>query len=291
MRSPREHRLTHEGVEACWFEWGEAGGPEVVLVHATGFHARCWDQVVAALPEEMHVWAVDLRGHGRSQKVEPYSWHTIAGDLEANLAALGVRRAVGVGHSMGGHCLAQIAPHTGDLFKGLVLVDPVILAPERYQDADVMPGSVDDHPVARRRELFDDWQAMHARFADRHPYSLWDKAVFEDYCRYGVEPNPEGEGVRLCCPARVEASVYMNNFTTDVYKDLSGITQPVVILRAPPGDLEDPSMDFAASPTWPELAGCFVNATDVFLDDMTHFIPMQDPRLVARHIEAVATAS
>ena len=285
VSTPKEHRLRHDGVEICWFEWGDPGGPEVVLVHATGFHARCWDRVVARLPAHAHVWAVDMRGHGRSQKQPPYRWDVLAGDLEAGLESLGVQHAVGVGHSAGGHCMAQLAPRTGDLFKSLILIDPVIFEPARYEANETFYTSVDEHPVARRRELFADWHAMHDRFADRHPYTLWRPEIFEDYCRYGVAPDPSGDGVRLCCPARVEASVYMNNFTTDPHVGLKDIHQPVTILRAPPSDHEDPSFDFAASPTWPELASYLPNATDVYLEDLTHFIPMQAPELVAHYIE------
>jgi len=43
-------------------------------------------------------------------------------------------------------------------------------------------------------------------------------------------------------------------------------------------------MDFSASPTWPELAAQFPRGQDVHLPELTHFIPMQDPQLVADFI-------
>jgi hypothetical protein len=43
-------------------------------------------------------------------------------------------------------------------------------------------------------------------------------------------------------------------------------------------------MDFAASPTWPKLAAQFARGRDVYLPELTHFIPMQAPDLVARYI-------
>jgi pimeloyl-ACP methyl ester carboxylesterase len=50
-------------------------------------------------------------------------------------------------------------------------------------------------------------------------------------------------------------------------------------------------MDFTASPTWPDLAKQFPNAQDVYLPDLTHFIPMQDPGLVADFMLAAANQS
>ena len=106
---PREHRFQGSQVELAWYEWGEAPHPQVLLVHATGFHGRCWDEVVAHLPPGLHVLALDLRGHGRSTKRGPYVWSSFLADLEEFAAGVGLAGAVGVGHSLGGHCITQLA--------------------------------------------------------------------------------------------------------------------------------------------------------------------------------------
>ena len=49
-------------------------------------------------------------------------------------------------------------------------------------------------------------------------------------------------------------------------------------------------MDFSASPTWPQLADRFSWA-DVHLPELTHFIAMQDPQLVADFIIEGAASS
>ena len=109
----------------------------------------------------------------------------------------------------------------------------------------------------------------------------------------GDRPRPawmrlSGAGLELACPPLVEASIYMGNNTTGIH-DLLGllarITVPVVVLRARGRDPEDAAvMDFSKSPTWPGLAGAFPNGRDVYLPGLTHFIPMQDPELVARFV-------
>ncbi|MCZ6852676.1 MAG: hypothetical protein O7G86_02050, partial [Gammaproteobacteria bacterium] len=60
---------------------------------------------------------------------------------------------------------------------------------------------------------------------------------------------------------------------------------PVAVLRAESRELGAvPEMDFSKSPTWPGLAGTFRQGRDVYLPHLTHFIPMQDPFLVARFV-------
>jgi len=253
---------------------------------ATGFHARCWDAVVAALPDDMHVYAVDMRGHGRSEKRGPYRWDSFAEDVSELLTYLQCRDAIGVGHSMGGHCLTQVcATHPG-MFQRLLLVDPVILPPEAYTHQRYSAlGGPEDHPVAKRKGHWTGWEEMFERFADRKPFSLWQRQVLEDYCRYGVLPAAEGEGFDLACPGIVEASIYLNNTTTDVHAQLKEVKIPVVILRAKMRDPNDHNiMDFSMSPTWSELAAHFPDARDVYLPHLTHFIPMQAPELVAEFI-------
>ena len=282
---PREHRFQGSQVELAWYEWGEAPHPKVLLVHATGFHARCWEQVVAHLPPGFHILAVDLRGHGRSTKRGPYVWSSFLADLEEFAAALSLAGAVGVGHSLGGHCITQLAARRPGAFDRLVLVDPVILDPEAYarpRYADLQ--SAEDHPVARRRDHWAGWEEMFERFSSRKPFSRWRPQVLEDYCRHGLEPRAEG-GWRLACPPVVEASIYLGNKGSDVYGMLHDVDVPVAVLRAPGRDPDDHDiMDFSKSPTWPELADRFPRGRDVFLPRLDHFIPMQAPELVARFI-------
>ncbi len=287
---PTQHDFDGSQVRLAYFTWPPAGSaenaPTVLLVHATGFHARCWDRTVAALPDGYRVIAVDMRGHGRSDKRGPYAWATFGHDLEELVTALGVRDAIGVGHSMGGHCVTQVAGHVSGTFRRLLLVDPVILDPEAYV-TDRNPGydTAEDHPVARRRNRWSSWQEMFERFRDRRPFSLWRPEVLEDYCRYGVLPRADGDGFELACPPVVEASIYLGNAQTDVYDLIPTLTLPVTVLRARGRDPSEPAeMDFSKSPTWPGLASAFPNGRDVYLPDLTHFIPMQAPDLVARFI-------
>ncbi len=289
MQQPKQHQLSFPGVDLCVFEWGQPGGQQVLLVHATGFHARCWDQVVAKLPQDWHVYAVDMRGHGRSSNTEPFTWAQYGEDLNRVCEALNLSDAIAVGHSMGGHCVTHVAGLNAQFFKHLVLVDPVIFAPDTYQERDHQQyASAHDHPVARRRGHFDSVEAMLERYGERMPYKIWQREVFEDYCQFGLVPAVSGEGFDLACPGYVEASIYMGNFDADLYQLIPQIRVPAIVLRANPRDPDSTEMDFSASPTWPDLAAQFAHGQDVHLPELTHFIPMQDPQLVADFICAGA---
>lgn len=226
-----------------------------------------------------------MRGHGRTDKTGPYEWDQFGADVTAFVDALDLRDVVAVGHSMGGHSVTQAAAHRPDRIRALVLVDPVIMAPQAYAnwERDRSFGDATEHPVARRRDRFTSPDDMFERFRDRHPFSLWREDVLRDYCVYGVVPSGDG-GFKLGCPPIVEASIYMGSAGRDIGGLIATIEQPVSVMRAAHSEDAREEMDFARSPTWPDLASAFVNGRDVYLPELTHFIPMQRPDLVAEEI-------
>lgn len=291
MQQPTEKRVALAGAELAYFEWGDPGaGPTVLLVHATGFHARCWDGVVRALGSDApHLVALDLRGHGRSSTAGPHHWRQFGLDVAAFVAALDLDRIVGVGHSMGGHCVTWAAAAQASRFRQLLLVDPVIMAPGAYRRPPAL-GDSDVHPVARRRNRWESPEAMFRHFENRHPFSLWEPVVLRDYCRHGLLPAADGEGLVLACPPQVEAAIYLGSTGRDIGDVVAALPHPVTVLRAKPREAAEGKLDFSRSPTWPGLAAAFPKGRDVFLPALSHFIPMQRPALVAAHIRELLEA-
>jgi len=293
-REPIERRLRvgtdapGQEVELALFEW-PGDGPTVLLVHANGFHSRCWDAVVRELPG-VRVLAVDLRGHGRSDKRPPYTWDRFGEDVLQLVATLDVPVRVAVGHSLGGHVVTQVAARLPGKFGAIVLVDPVILTPERYATRDER-SAVGEHTL-KRKSRFESPEAMFERFRGRAPFRTWREDVLRSYCFHGLERNlgPEG-GYVLRCPPEVEALIYAGASWCDVRPLLAGVRVPVTVLRARGAAADRPPGDLSTSPTWPALASQFPRGRDVHLPELSHFIPMERPELVAKHVlEALAQA-
>jgi pimeloyl-ACP methyl ester carboxylesterase len=197
---------------------------------------------------------------------------------------LGLRGAIGVGHSKGGFAVTMAAGLAPGAFGSLLLVDPVIMERETYG----MAPATEDHFAARRRDRWSSAEEMFERFKERPPFSLWKPEVLHDYCQYGLLPAEDGDGFVLACPPRIEAAVYAGSAgAVEIYDAIETIDVPVTILRAREREGTGP-MDMNASPTTPKLASYFKQATDVPLSHLSHFIPMQEPGLVARYILGLA---
>jgi pimeloyl-ACP methyl ester carboxylesterase len=82
----------------------EAGsGPPLLLLHGTGGHAESFIRNVLPLSADFHVYAVDMVGHGLTDKPDlDYSPRDYANHLVALLDAIGAARAHVNGESLGG---------------------------------------------------------------------------------------------------------------------------------------------------------------------------------------------
>jgi pimeloyl-ACP methyl ester carboxylesterase len=279
-RQPELKILRSRGIELAVWEWpGE--DPPFLFSHATGFHGRCWDQIIRMFPDR-HCLAIDARGHGRSGKPEtPYFWRSFGRDLVLVAGTFDVEGAIGIGHSMGGHITVQTAAIRPDTYAALLLVDPTIFPREQYGGP-----SPDASFTLRRRNEFESPDEMFERFRARMPFERWRPEILRDYCNYGVLPQ-DGKYV-LACPPEVEASIYdqSKDERSNIYPEIATVRHPVTVMRA--GKQREANLfDLSASPTAPDLAAQFRSGREVVMREASHYIAMEEPEAVAGQIRAL----
>ena len=93
---PPSRLTTGTAVQLHYVDWGGEGAP-VLLVHGLGSTLHIWDLVAPLLTAGRRVVALDLRGHGLSEKPDHgYDFATIAADVEAFVHALGLHTPLSV---------------------------------------------------------------------------------------------------------------------------------------------------------------------------------------------------
>lgn len=91
-------------------EHGAADGLPVLFLHGVTDSLRSWRPLLRHLPGSLRALALTQRGHaGASQPAEGYRIADLAADAVAVLDALGIERAVLVGHSMGSVVAQRVA--------------------------------------------------------------------------------------------------------------------------------------------------------------------------------------
>jgi lipase len=262
--------------------WERPGsGPPILFAHATGFHGRVWDQTMESLPGR-HCFSIDMRGHGRSPKsFESYDWRRFGEDTAAVARELGLEGAIGVGHSMGGHAVALAAAMEPSRFSKLLLIDPVIQSPDRYDGTVIDVGY-----IARRRARWKSAEEMFERFSTRPPFSHWQPRILRDYCEFGL--LPDGDEFVLACPGEIEARIYSLSRArdADISAELATLKQPTTVMRS--GKLmTEEKFDLSTSATDPKLAARLQNGRDVYMEGCSHFIPMEHPERVLEELHAL----
>ncbi|MEI7966810.1 MAG: alpha/beta hydrolase [Actinomycetota bacterium] len=122
---------TGTGVRLRAVRWGEPAthsGKPIVLVHGLASNAMLWEGAALALVKLGHpVIAVDLRGHGLSDKPEDgYDMSSVTDDLAGLLTAIasrGFAMPVVCGQSWGGNVVIELAHKYSSLISGVVPVD------------------------------------------------------------------------------------------------------------------------------------------------------------------------
>jgi pimeloyl-ACP methyl ester carboxylesterase len=105
-------------------------GDAIVLVHGAAAARTVWDEVVAALGDDVRTVVYDRRAYGDSGAPEPYTGTTVgeqADDLEAVVSQLGAVPAVFLGHALGAMVVLDVMLRFPKQVKAAVLIDPPVL--------------------------------------------------------------------------------------------------------------------------------------------------------------------
>lgn len=99
-------------------------GTAIVLLHGFLENSTMWEAFIPEFTQKYRVITIDLLGHG---KTEPMGYvHTMEDNAEvvhAVLSELKIRKAVLVGHSMGGYVALAFAELYPEFLKGMVLLN------------------------------------------------------------------------------------------------------------------------------------------------------------------------
>jgi pimeloyl-ACP methyl ester carboxylesterase len=122
---------TRDGVKLYYEEAG-VGEPPILLVHGWTCDHTYFAPQFGHFSTNHRVVAVDLRGHGQSDKPEQdYAPSIFADDLAWLSGELGLGKPVVIGHSLGGVIAMELAVRHPELPAAVVLLDaPIVWPPD-----------------------------------------------------------------------------------------------------------------------------------------------------------------
>lgn len=156
-----------------------------LALHGFALNCHSWDEVAPELSKRIHLYALDQRGHGlsdRAARIEDYTRENMVADALGVVQALGLERPVMIGHSMGGMNALSFAVRHPERVRALVLVD---VGPEVSVDG----ASEVERFVAGPYEL----ESLDAWVEHTHRYYPWrSKERIRARLEVSLRPTPSG---------------------------------------------------------------------------------------------------
>jgi len=211
-------------------------GPAVHMAHANGFPPGTYAPFAETLIGDYHVIGMPARPLWPGSRPESLpTWHPLADDLIQTLDALGLKNILGVGHSMGGVYTLLAAIRRSDLFRAVVLIDPVILPSTILWTLQLMRrlGLRQRLPLVRgalrRRRVYPSRQACFERYRTKPLFARWPDASLWAYVEAGTRPTSDGQ-VELLYPPAWEAHIFATS-PADVWRYAPQLRTPALVLR------------------------------------------------------------
>lgn len=223
--------LTGDGPTLSYLAADDAARRPVVFLHGLSSQSTSWTPAMEHLGSRWRTFALDLRGHGRSEHTPSrYRLADYCADVDRLLVEIG-EPAILVGHSLGAMVAAELAQVGHPLVSAVFLEDP----PLYFLDADVFATTslartfpiVRDHVRRLQAESAD--LAAYVQLVGESPHPAGDKQ--RDHL-YDDTIHARAECLSLMDPDAITSFVEGTTFGT--YDPDRLIARPVAVLRADP---------------------------------------------------------
>lgn len=257
------------------------GGRGEVLhfAHANAYPPGSYRAFLNLLAQSYHVLAVNHRPLWSDESPRSLSnWDQIASDLINFCDQNKLQGLIGAGHSLGAVTTMMAAHRRPDLFRALVLIEPVFLVPSVLLQIDELDDGANRTQwpwVARALKRRDQWsshQEAFDHFREKEVFYRLPDDVLWDYLNCGLRMKEKGD-LELAYPREWEARIYALP-PTDVWNIISHVNQPTLAVRGIDSETLSPEAWSLWQDTQPE-------ANFVEVPGAGHLLPMEKPGRLA----------
>ncbi len=276
-----ESKFVQSGdIKIHYLEW-DGDGPPIVFLHGAGLCAMTWKPMAEMLSPKFRVLAVDLRGHGDSDKPpkDQYEWYQVSGDLPNLIDALGLDNVLLVGHSRGGGVGVIGGAQRAERISGAVLLEPnVPYIPPGADGAFMKRMKSLAERAHKRRAVWDSREQIFNSYRTRDAFKNWRPDALHAYIDGGTRIREDGK-VELKCSPWIEAAFYECKPPEGMLEIAANARWPILFMtRAHQNELPPPAPSIQA------LEKAATSFRRVAVPDTDHFIPQEQPEAVVQAI-------
>ena len=276
----KSHRLTIRDHQAIYHEIVRSRGPSAHFYAANGFPSACYSPLLSILKHHFSLTSLANRALWPGAEPTPgLRCRDYADDLIAFLEHRYTQPIIGIGHSMGATTTLMAAAKRPELFRRLVLIEPVIQSIKGEWLSRLMPANVARRfePIRSAMAARDHWASLEDALTDlrdRRAFRRLGDGALRQLAKGLTEPFDGG--LRLAFARRWEIHNYLSLDT--IWRDLRSVRMPVRLIRG------KPSM-FLSPPAWERLRQRMPQWE--FLEDRYHghLLPMEAPGRTAELVQ------
>jgi len=248
-------------------------GPDLLLLHATGFLPWIWHPVARRLCSKFNIIAPYFCDHRDAEPEDGgISWSILANDLYNLCTELKLKAPFVAGHSMGGTVITLCAGSHTVTPSAMVLIEPIFLPQQLYSTTI----TVEQHPLASKSiKRISRWSSpsdAEGYLRSRKLFASWDSEALSLYIQHGMKYDETG-GLCLRCSPRKEASLFMGGNAKNPWPLLPEIKCPVLVVEG--GQSENRSyIDLK------HAASLFPQGSYTEVAGAGHLVPMEQPEAV-----------
>ena len=222
---------------------GRTDGTRLYVSNGNGFAVDGYYAFWGPLARNFDIVAFDVRNHGAnplaSSGRDGHTYAQMALDLERILRAArarwGERPSVGVFHSMSARTAMKHAVELGYSWAALILFDPPNVPPPdhaTYASMEAFERRLAEWAL-RRPERFADPSELARQYAETRAHRNWVPGAHELMARSALQQDASGQW-HLACPRELEASIYLQAMTMNLWPPASACGVPVKLICADP---------------------------------------------------------
>jgi len=257
--------------------------PTVLLGHGNGLPPEAYRALAKALSTDYDSVCLPARPYWDPTGYSNFkSWHELADDMVAGIQHHHLAPIIAIGHSMSGVMLAINAVNHPELFKAIILVDPVFLPRPFMRLAAILRhlGVPFNRRMVegalKRRRIWDTPEDAFNHFRKRSLFQNCSNDVLRDYVEGSLTTTADNDHVTLKYPPEWEAAIFSRP-PIDEWRYPTQITVPCYII------IGEQSNVFQASAVqlWQRQRP---DIKIVHIPETGHLVPFEAPQQVAERI-------
>jgi len=229
------HKTNTDQLQIPYHNFG-GEGKTIHFAHANGYPPEGYRQFIQPFLKNHQVVASKFRplwGNENYNNVK--TWNTFADDLIQFMERKGMKKVIGMGHSMGGTISVVAALKRPDLFEKLILIDPVIFDKKFLLPTQILPYFLLKKIIpiakisAKRRNKWSSKEEVYDLWRKKRVFKRFSDESLQDLVNAAITTDGNG-GVTLAFSREWETRIYMT--APYVFSKMMKLDIPITVVKA-----------------------------------------------------------